>query len=219
MEQPAHDLRPFQSTAVQSTERRAISIGVVAMIHAVAIYALATGLASQLVQKGLDEIKAEVVQEKPPDIPKTPPPPPPEMQKPPPPFVPPPDINLQTEAAPTTITQVTTTITPPPPVAKPEAPPVTAAVLAAGKATKCASSYYPALAVRLNHEGSTLVTVRIGADGSVTGADVAESSGHDELDQAAVKCVNSAWTFKPAEQNGHPVASSKQYRIVWKLAG
>jgi protein TonB len=220
MEQPAHDLRPFQSTTVQSTERRAISIGVVAMIHAVAIYALATGLASQLVQKGLDEIKAEVVQEKPPDIPKTPPPPPPEMQKPPPPFVPPPDINLQTEAAPTTITQVTTITPPPPPVvAKPEAPPVTAAVLAAGKATKCASSYYPALAVRLNHEGSTLVTVHIGADGNVAGADVAESSGHDELDQAAVKCVNGAWTFKPAEQNGHPVASSKQYRIVWKLSG
>src|SRR5690242_20097270 len=135
MLQPEHDLRPFQATTVQSTERRAISIGVVAVIHAVAIYALATGLASQLVQKGLEEIKAEVVQEKPPDTPKTPPPPPPEMQKPPPPFVPPPDINLQTEAPTQTITQVTTTITPPPPpVQKPVAPPVTAAVLAAGKA-------------------------------------------------------------------------------------
>jgi protein TonB len=221
MEQPTHDLRPFQSTAVQSTERRAISVGVVALIHAVAIYALATGLASQLVQKGLEEIKAEVVQEKPPDLPKTPPPPPPELQKPPPPFVPPPDINLQTETTAPTITQVTTTITPPPPpvVAKPQAPPVTAAVLAAGKATKCASTYYPPLAVRLNHEGSTLVTVHIGADGSVASADVAESSGHDELDQAAVKCVNGAWTFKPAEQNGRPVPSTKQYRIVWKLAG
>src|SRR2546423_4291742 len=113
MEQPAHDLRPFQSTAVQSTERRAISIGVVAAIHAVAIYALATGLASQLVHK-VYEIEAKVVQEKPPDLPKTPPPPPPEMTKPPPPFVPPPDINLQqTQTAPT-ITQATT-ITPPPP--------------------------------------------------------------------------------------------------------
>ena len=61
MEQPEHDLRPFQASAVQSTERRAISIGVVAAIHVVAIYALATGLASQLVQKGLEEIKAEVL--------------------------------------------------------------------------------------------------------------------------------------------------------------
>src|SRR3954462_11837538 len=119
MDQPAHDLRPFQSSAVQSTEKRAISIGVVAAIHVVAIYALATGLASQLVQKGLEEIKAEVVQEKPPDVPKPPPPPPPELQKPPPPFVPPPDINLQTEAPTQTITQVTpTTHPPPPPVVK-----------------------------------------------------------------------------------------------------
>ena len=55
--------------------------------------------------------------------------------------------------------------------------------------------------------------------GAAAGADVAESSGHDELDQAAVKCVNGAWTFKPAEENGRPVPSTKQYRIVWKLAG
>src|ERR1043165_3469011 len=113
MEQPAHDLRPFQASAVQSTERRGCSIVVVGLIHVAAIYALATGLASQLVQKGLEEIKAEVVQEKPPDLPKTPPPPPPQMEKPPPPFVPPPDINLVTEAPTQTITQVTTTITPP----------------------------------------------------------------------------------------------------------
>jgi len=108
MEQPEHDLRPFQATTVQSTERRAISIGVVAAIHVVAIYALATGLASQLVQKGLEEIKAEVVQEKPPDVPKTPPPPPPEMQKPPPPFVPPPDINVVTQTTAPAITRLRT---------------------------------------------------------------------------------------------------------------
>jgi len=216
MEQPTHDLRPFQT--VQANPRRVVSLTAVALIHVVAIYALASGLASSLVQKGLEEIKAEVVKEKPPDVPKTPPPPPPEMTKPPPPFVPPPDINLQTEAPTTAIQQVTNAITPPAPP-KPQAPPVTAAVLAAGLATKCASSYYPALAVRLNHEGATLVTVHVAVDGSVTGADVAESSGHDELDQAATHCVNSAWRFKPAMQNGQPVASTKQYRIVWKLTG
>src|SRR5947199_6607148 len=143
MDQPEHDLRPFQATAVQSTERRAISIGVVAAIHVVAIYALATGLASQLVQKGLEEIKAEVVQEKPPDLPKTPPPPPPEMQKPPPPFVPPPDLNIQTEAAPTQIQQVTSITPPPPPVQappKPQAPPVTTPV-SVGKLHECQSKY------------------------------------------------------------------------------
>src|SRR6185503_5944899 len=163
MDQPEHDLRPFQASAVQSTERRAISIGVVAAIHVAAIYALATGLASQLVQKGLEEIKAEVVQEKPPDMPKTPPPPPPELQKPPPPFVPPPDINLQTETTAPTITQVTTAITPPPPPAS------------IGRPHNC-QRQYPALAMRLNHEGVTTIGFTIEPNGSVTNVHVTESS-------------------------------------------
>src|SRR3954469_21801654 len=220
MEQPEHDLRPFQATTVQSTERRAISIGVVAAIHVVAIYALATGLASQLVQKGLEEIKAEVVQEKPPDVPKRPPPPPPKLPKPPPPVVPPPDINLQTEAPAQSITQVTTTITPPPPVAPPKAaqpPPVTAPA-SIGKAHECGSRYYPPLATRLNHEGVTTIGLTIQADGTVTNVHWTESSGHDELDQAAIPCASN-WHYKPAMQNGQPVSVPWTTKVVWKLTG
>jgi protein TonB len=218
MDQPAHDLRSFQSSAVQSTERRAISIGVVALIHVAAIYALATGLASQLVQKGLEEIKAEVVQEKPPDLPKTPPPPPPELQKPPPPFVPPPDINLQTQAAPTSITQVTTAITPPPPPAppKPQAPPVTTPI-SIGKAHECQSKY-PPLAMRLGHEGTVLVGMTVETDGSVANVHVLQSSGHDELDQGAVGCASS-WHYKPATQSGQPIAHEWQASVKYKLTG
>ena len=218
MEQPTHDLRPFQSTAVQSTERRAISIGVVALIHVVAIYALATGLASQLVQKGLEEIKAEVVQEKPPDMPKTPPPPPPQLQKPPPPFVPPPDINLQTETTAPTITQVTTAITPPPPPAPPkQQPPAITAPASIGRPHNC-QRQYPPLAMRLNHEGVTTIGFTIEPNGSVTNVHVIDSSGHDELDQAAIPCASS-WTYKPALQNGQPVAVPWQTKVVWKLTG
>jgi protein TonB len=218
MDQPTHDLRSFQSSAVQSTERRAISIGVVALIHVAAIYALATGLASQLVQKGLEEIKAEVVQEKPPDLPKTPPPPPPDMQKPPPPFVPPPDINLQTQSTAPTITQVTTAITPPPPPAppKPQAPAVTAPA-SVGKAHECQSKY-PPLAMRLGHEGTVGLGLTIEPDGSVSNAHVTQSSGHDELDQGAVSCASS-WHYKPAMQNGQPVAVPWPVSVKYKLTG
>jgi periplasmic protein TonB len=220
MEQPTHDLRPFAATTVQSTERRAISIGVVALIHVVAIYALATGLARQLVNKGEEIIKAEIVKEKPPDLPKTPPPPPPEMTKPPPPFIPPPDINIQQTASVNAVQNITT-ITPPPVVAppKPVPQPVSPPTLASGSGNTCLSRYYPALAMRLNHEGATLVNVHIGADGSVTNVDVAQGSGHDELDEASVKCITNGWRFKPATQNGQPIASTKAYRIVWKLSG
>jgi TonB family protein len=83
----------------------------------------------------------------------------------------------------------------------------------------CAAQYYPALAVRLNHEGSTVLTVRIDDKGGVTGADIAQSSGWPELDDASQQCITKNWHFTPATQDGKPVASSKQYRIVWKLRG
>lgn len=221
MEQPAHDLRPFGSAA-QATPRRFISVGAVVAIHLVAIYALATGLASQFVQKTTEILKAEIVQEKPPDQPKTPPPPPPELQKPPPPVVPPPELNFQTETPNTAPTQVTTTITPPAPPAppKPSAPPAPPAITAPasiGKPHNCQRSY-PPLAMRLNHEGVTTIGFTIQPDGSVSNVHVVESSGHDELDQAAIPCASS-WTYKPAMQNGQPVAVPWTTKVQWKLTG
>ncbi len=213
MEQPAHDLRPFQ--AAQANPRRAASLVVVGLIHVIAIYALASGLASRVGQKVLEEIKAEVVQEKPPETPKTPPPPPPEMTKPPPPYVPPPDINLQTEA-PTTAIQQVTTVVPPPAPTKP-APPAITAPASIGRPHSCQQKY-PPLAVRLGHEGTTGLSFRIGADGSVKDVRVSSSSGHDELDQAAVNCASS-WQYKPAIQNNQPVEVPWQTNVKWKLTG
>ncbi|MBV8799786.1 MAG: TonB family protein [Alphaproteobacteria bacterium] len=204
---------------MQSTERRAISVAVVAGIHVLAIYALATGLASQLVQKGLEEIKAEVVQEKPPDMPKTPPPPPPELQKPPPPFVPPPDINLQTQSTAPAITQVTTTITPPPPPAPPAAKPapVITTPVSVGKAHECQSKY-PPLAMRLAHEGTVVLGMTVNVDGSVSNVHVVQSSGHDELDQGAVGCASS-WHYKPATEGNQPITHEWQASVKYKLTG
>lgn len=190
-----------------------MSVGVVAAVHLIAIWALASGLASQLLQKPLEELQAEVVREKPPDNPKEPPPPPPDMVKPPPPFVPPPDIAIQADAP-----VSTNTISVQQKVEVKETG-ITAPVLSAGKGNNCASRYYPPLAIRLNHEGSTIVTVQVGTDGSVTGVNVATGSGFTELDEAAVKCVQNGWRFKPAMNQGVPVAGSKQYRILWKLNG
>ena len=200
----------FQSSPV--SPRRFISIGVVGALHVLAIWALATGLASRLGEKALEELKAEVVQQKPPENPKEPPPPPPDLAKPPPPFVPPPDIAISTEAPSTNaMTQVQTK------QEQPKQEGITAP--AAARSANCANKYYPALAIRLNHEGATIVTVDVGADGSVTNVTVATGSGFSELDEAAVKCIQSGWRFKPAMQNGQPVAGSKQYKILWKLTG
>jgi len=212
MEQPAHDLRAFQST--QAAPRRLGTIAIVAAIHVVAIWAFASGLATRLIHQGEQIIKVEVVKEKPPEAPKTPPPPPPELQKPPPPFVPPPDINLQTEAPASTITQVTT-VTPPPPT-KPAPPPVTAPA-SIGRPHECQSKY-PPLAMRLGHDGTVTLGMTIEPDGSVTNVHVVNSSGHDELDQGAVSCASS-WHYKPALQNGQPVAVPWQASVKYRLTG
>jgi protein TonB len=219
MDQPLHDLRPFK--VGHTTSHRFVSVGAVVLLHVLAIYVLASGLAQNLITKLPQEFKAEVIPPKT-EVVKPPPPPPPELQKPPPPFVPPPDISIQTEAAPTnTITVQSKVATPPPPPAAPPAPPkpagITAPVQIAGGGAVCNSNYYPPIAVRLNQTGTTTVTVHIGADGSVQNVDIADSSGHDALDQASIKCITSRWRYKPALQNGQPVATTKQYAIKWQL--
>jgi protein TonB len=211
MQQPQHDLRAFQVSP--ASPRRIVSIGAVAVLHLLVIYALASGLAAQLIDQIPADIKADIVKEKPPEQPKTPPPPPPDMVKPPPPFIPPPDIVIANDAPTNAITNVTNVVAPPP------KPAVVQATLAASRGNNCAVKYYPAIAIRLNHEGTTLVSIHIDAQGTVTGADVAQSSGFSDLDQAAVQCVNAQFHFSPATENGVPVASTRQIRIVWKLAG
>ena len=217
MEQPLHDIRPY-ATPGQAAPRRAVSIVLVAALHLGAIYALATGLAQNLYRKTVTEFKAEVIPPKQETV-KPPPPPPPELQKPPPPFVPPPDIVIQQEAAPTnTITVQSKVASLPPPPKQVVAPGITAPV-ALKSAHNCADRYYPPIAVRLNQEGTTTVRITVSADGQVTDAKVQDSSGHDTLDEAAVKCVMSgSWGgYKPALQNGQPTAAQTEVRITWRL--
>ncbi len=213
MEQPSHDLRPFIGGA-RATPQRAFSIVLVALLHFGAIYALATGLAQNLYKKTLTEFKAEVIPPKLETV-KPPPPPPPELQKPPPPFVPPPDIVIQTEAAPTnTITVQSKVATPPP---KQVVPTGITAPVSYGKGHDCAQRYYPPIAVRLNQEGNVRVRITVAADGTVTNAEVVGSSGKDALDQATVKCIMSGWHYKPAMQNGQPIAAATEANVQWKL--
>jgi protein TonB len=216
MEQPVHDLRPFQHTAAKDVPSRAVGVTLVVLIHLLAIYGLATGLAQNLYQKTVQEFKAEVIPPKQEEV-KPPPPPPPELQKPPPPFVPPPDIVIQSEAAPTNTITVQSKVASPPPPKQVVAPPILAPALIEGGAGKCEASYYPAVAIRLNQTGTTTVAVHIGADGSVESVNLMDSSGHDSLDQAAIRCISSTWRYRPATQNGQPVATVKEYAIKWVL--
>jgi protein TonB len=63
---------------------------------------------------------------------------------------------------------------------------------------------YPRSARRAGFEGLVKVAATIDASGSVTAAEVAVSSGHASLDQAALEAVRRA-LFAPALQEGRPV--------------
>jgi protein TonB len=66
---------------------------------------------------------------------------------------------------------------------------------------------YPAIARRRAEQGTVTVSVLVGADGSVERAEVADSSGFDTLDAAALETVRSRWRFVPARRGGHAVES------------
>lgn len=63
---------------------------------------------------------------------------------------------------------------------------------------------YPAVLWQQGVEGTTLVRVLVDEEGAVDSAMVAESSGHQALDSAAVQGVRTI-RFEPALQRGRPV--------------
>jgi periplasmic protein TonB len=66
---------------------------------------------------------------------------------------------------------------------------------------------YPVIARRRAEQGTVTVSVLVGADGSVERAEVADSSGFDTLDAAALETVRSRWRFVPARHGGIAVES------------
>jgi protein TonB len=184
-------------------------LGASILLQAGFVYAIVSGLAGQIMSKLPEELKVAVEQEK--IAPKPPPPPPPQVELPPPPVAPPPEINIE---SPVTTSPITVTNKPPPP-----APPVVHAAVSTpvsvGRAHVCQQNY-PEVSVRLNEEGTTMLSMKVMTDGSVSGVSVAKSSGFPRLDDAAVSCA-SRWHYKPASQDGAPVEMSWQANVQWKL--
>ncbi|QJC56257.1 Protein TonB [Polaromonas vacuolata] len=75
---------------------------------------------------------------------------------------------------------------------------------------------YPALSLRMNEQGQSLVKVLIGSDGQAQRAELAKSSGYDRLDRAAVAAVLQ-WRFVPGKRGGIAEAMWYQVPINWKL--
>ncbi|MFL5286717.1 MAG: energy transducer TonB [Rhodopila sp.] len=75
---------------------------------------------------------------------------------------------------------------------------------------------YPAEAARRGETGSVLVVIHVAPNGYPTGAEVAESSGSDSLDRAAVAAVRK-WRFRPAMKAGVAVPFDMPFRFVFSV--
>lgn len=75
---------------------------------------------------------------------------------------------------------------------------------------------YPRLAKSRGWQGKVLLRVQVTADGRSAGVAVQQSSGHKQLDDAAIEAVRN-WTFIPAKRGDTPVASTVTVPIQFKL--
>ncbi len=63
---------------------------------------------------------------------------------------------------------------------------------------------YPKDALDRNLTGRVTLAVAVGAEGIVSSVTVKASSGHEVLDEAAVRAIKRAWTFQPGLKDGKP---------------
>jgi periplasmic protein TonB len=76
---------------------------------------------------------------------------------------------------------------------------------------------YPSSSIRANEEGTLNLSVLVGTDGKVREAKVAQSSGSERLDQAAVNEAKLHWRLRAATRNGVPFEQWLTLRVVFKL--
>jgi len=109
------------------------------------------------------------------------------------------------------------------PTLAPVSPPVTTPVHTFTTASfdpqhpfKVGEDYYPPGAVRLGQEGRCSVQLTIAAEGKITAATLASSTGFALLDEACLTAVRGQ-RMRPALRDGKPVESRAVVPIVWKL--
>jgi protein TonB len=198
------------------TRRTAVLAAIIAL-HVFILWALATGLARKAIEVLAPPIQTDIVQEEK-NKAEPPPPPPPELRK-EVVEVPPPDINIaMPEVGPST-TAITARVAEAPKAAPVAKAAVAGTAIGLGKGFPNVDDYYPDASRRLGEEGLVVVDICVGADGKLTEPPkVGKTSGHERLDQAAVKVAQvGSGRFKPATEEGKAITKCTQLPIRFKL--
>ena len=192
--------------------RRLVAFVAILVVHAVVIWAFAKGFITTGARYVQTILETNIIQtEKPKDLP--PPPPPVDLKERPPVQVIAPEINITipVEAPPPPITNITTQPAPPPP---PRA-------IVPGTPVKPTyvpdvQDYYPEVSRRNGEEGRAIVKVCVNAAGKIDSVEIATSTTHPLLDEAALK-VAKAFRFKAATSEGKAVASCANLPVKFEL--
>jgi protein TonB len=193
--------------------KRAIVFIAILVIHAIVIYAFASGLAQGGKRYMQTILQTNIIEtEKPKDLP--PPPPPVDLKERPPVQVIAPDINITipVDTPPPPITNVTTKALPPPPPKAAPPPPTHLEMIFKPNV----ADYYPEQARRDGQEGRVVVKICINTNGRVDTAEVMTTSGNAQFDEAAMK-VGKAMRFKPPTQEGRPIATCAPLPVKFEL--
>ena len=203
----------------KSPGRQLTGFAVVVLLHVGLIYALVTGLGSNIVEVIKAPIETKIIEEvkpPPPDVP--PPPPPPKLAAPPPPYIPPPEIQIAQPPPPTPVATVAA-VAPPAPVAPPVARAAPPAAVPdsdvserpiAGPGMK-----YPQRMLEQGREGAVDLECDVDTDGKTSNCAVSGGSG-GQFAEAALAYVQGA-TYKPAIHNGVAEKRRHRWHIVFKL--
>ena len=210
MQQPFHVIA---QPGLRWTTERIAGVGFVVLLHVIAIWAIANGLAQKIV-RAIEPPPIVFTQQ-----PTHQPPPP---KAPPMPHVdpvqttlaiavPPPVFTIQQDISQPSVTgsaMASQDTSSQPPV--PDTP-------VSGVAGTHTIPDYPSVARRLGQQGSVRLDLTISATGDVTGANVVQSSGFPELDRAAADWVIGHWKYKPATRAGVAASSQSLAMVVFNL--
>lgn len=188
--------------------RRYAGISLAIMLNGVLVWAIASGLNIKLTKYVPPVLQAKVIDEQQVQPKQAAPPPTPQMEK-----------VIPTEQTPEPVIQIA-----PDPSAQtiqvqPQQQPQVQQTdsSASGLTNTHTTPPYPAVARRLGQQGTVILSITVAADGSVSAAQVATSSGVPELDEAGLDWVRAHWRYKPAMQGGVPVPSSTQAAVKFDL--
>jgi protein TonB len=215
------DLRPVHGKPLK--QNRLLGVVSALAFTGGAIFALYLGLTGRLTTLIQENIKAVVTTEEVKN--DTPPPPPPPEFKPPPVNAIAPEVQLSLAAPPPPVT-TTLAITPPPPPAPPKPvvtapppppPPPPPSPAVATTSHLVTANDYPPVSIRLQEQGKVQIKYTVDPAGNVSECAVTGTSGKPRLDDAACTMVTKRWKFKPATQDGKPVAVSIPAEVIFAL--